>query len=74
MASPFTGPTAVADVIKDLDTQIAVSKLLGLAMTWHAGVDVRTCRSVFGLLSDKLGPMQRMKSEKFLCTETHFRV
>ncbi|KAG6932496.1 TATA-box binding protein associated factor 12 [Chelydra serpentina] len=27
MASPFTGPTAVADVIKDLDTQIA---LIGL--------------------------------------------
>lgn len=26
MASPFAGPTAVADVIKDLDTQIAVSK------------------------------------------------
>lgn len=29
MASPFTGPTAVADVIKDLDTQIAVSKAPG---------------------------------------------
>jgi hypothetical protein len=27
-ASHFTGLTAVADVIKDLDTQIAVSKLL----------------------------------------------
>lgn len=26
MASPLTGLTAVADVIKDLDTQIAVSK------------------------------------------------
>lgn len=26
MASPLTGLTAVAEVIKDLDTQIAVSK------------------------------------------------
>lgn len=32
MASPFTGPTAVADVIKDLDTQIAVSKK---CWAWH---------------------------------------
>lgn len=30
MASPLTGLTAVAEVIKDLDTQIAVSKI-GLA-------------------------------------------
>uniref|UniRef100_A0A452GV94 Transcription initiation factor TFIID subunit 12 n=2 Tax=Gopherus TaxID=38771 RepID=A0A452GV94_9SAUR len=32
MASPFTGPTAVADVIKDLDTQIA---LIGLGPHNH---------------------------------------
>lgn len=38
MASPFAGPTAVADVIKDLDTQIAVSKLPELALSWHAGL------------------------------------
>lgn len=34
MASPFSGPMAVADVIKDLDTQIAVSKK---HWGWHAG-------------------------------------
>lgn len=31
-ASQFTGLTAVADVIKDLDTQIAVSKLVEAAV------------------------------------------
>lgn len=38
MASPFAGPTAVADVIKDLDTQIAVSKALGLATGLACGI------------------------------------
>lgn len=35
-ASHFTGLTAVADVIKDLDTQIAVSKLVEATVggTW----------------------------------------
>lgn len=33
----MVGPTAVADVIKDVDTQIAVSKR-GLASGQHAGV------------------------------------
>lgn len=33
----MAGPTAVADVIKDVDTQIAVSKR-GLASGQHAGV------------------------------------
>lgn len=35
-ASPYSGLTAVADVIKDLDTQIAVSKFLEAAWgrTW----------------------------------------
>lgn len=37
MASPFAGPTAVADVIKDVEMQIAVSKR-GLAPRQHAGV------------------------------------
>lgn len=38
MASPFAGPTAVADVIKDLDTQIAVSKPPGLATGPACGI------------------------------------
>lgn len=46
MASPFAGPTAVADVIKDLDTQIAVSKPpRGLPWGQHAGFVVGICAS-----------------------------
>jgi len=38
MASAFAGPTAVADVVKDLDTQIAVSNTPGLGAGPACGI------------------------------------
>lgn len=51
MASPFAGPTAVADVIKDLDTQIAVSNQLGLAVGLACGMRTGNLLLALGLCS-----------------------
>lgn len=51
MASPFAGPTAVADVIKDLDTQIAVSNRPGLAAGPACGMRPGNLLSALGLCS-----------------------
>lgn len=51
MASPLTGLTAVAEVIKDLDTQIAVSK-----QGWHVGFPCESAPPVSFVFRD-LGGM-----------------